>query len=86
MTNPPLADRDEIVAVNGTEVDLSRWWSHLAIANMTGHPAISIPAGFTRIGLPVGLHAIGPWDGEQDLLTLAGAVAELEPWNEAWPS
>lgn len=52
---------------------------------MTGHPAISVPSGFTPSGLPVGIHAIGPWDGEAQLLGFARAVAQARPWRHLWP-
>ena len=85
MAEPPLADRDDVIVVDGREVPLMRWWSHLSLANMTGHPAISVPAGFTAGGLPVGIHAVGPWDGEPALLGFAEVIAGLHPWSHLWP-
>jgi aspartyl-tRNA(Asn)/glutamyl-tRNA(Gln) amidotransferase subunit A len=64
---------------------LSRWWMHLALVNMTGHPAISIPCGFIGDSLPAGLHAVGRWDSEQELLDLAALIAVLKPWMDKWP-
>ena len=84
---PPLADLDEesYVIVGGKKRPIQHWWSHLGIANLTGHPAISIPCGFTKNGLPVGLHAIGQWDNEQSLIDLASVVSEFYDWSKVWP-
>jgi len=84
---PPLADPqgDQRVTVNGDKLNLKKWWSHLSLANLTGHPAISIPCGIDENKLPVGLHAIAGWDQEQDLLSLASAVAIFDDWTERWP-
>ena len=81
---PPMADPegDQSVTVNGNQTTLDKWWTHLSIANLTGHPAISIPCGTDTNGLPVGLHAIGGWDREQDLVTLAYAVSRFSHWTE----
>lgn len=74
---PPLAESsgDPCVLINGEEKAIDKWWSHLSLANMTGHPAISIPCGADADGLPVGLHAIAGWDREQELIDLASAVS-----------
>ena len=84
---PPLADPqgDQRVTVNGDQLNLKTWWSLLSLANLTGHPAISIPCGIDENKLPVGLHAIAGWDQEQDLLSLASAVAIFDDWTERWP-
>lgn len=81
---PPLADpdSDQRVTINGSKVTLDKWWTHLSIANLTGHPAISIPAGRDSNNLPVGLHAIGRWDREQDLVSLASAVSTFSDWTD----
>jgi aspartyl-tRNA(Asn)/glutamyl-tRNA(Gln) amidotransferase subunit A len=59
------------------------WWTHLAVANFTGHPAVSIPCGFTELGLPIGLQAIGRWDADQQILDLADRIHSLHPWSES---
>ena len=84
---PPLADPDEdqSVNINGNNEDIGKWWSHLALANMTGHPAISIPCGTDINGLPVGLHALAGWDREQDLIDLAYTMSTIECWTERSP-
>lgn len=76
-----LTDRDDVVSIDGAEGPLSQWWTHLALPNMTGHPAIPVPSGFTPSGLPVGIHAIGSWDGEAELLRFAGLVSVARPWR-----
>ena len=84
----PLADpsQDQRVSINNARAPLPAWWSHLSIANLTGHPAISIPCGWDADGLPVGLHAIAGWDCEQDLVDLAASVALNDDWTGHYPS
>jgi aspartyl-tRNA(Asn)/glutamyl-tRNA(Gln) amidotransferase subunit A len=84
---PPPADSDGVQRVNigGEMLPLSRWWIHLALANMTGHPAISIPCGFIGDSLPAGLNVMAGWDSEQELLDLAALIAVLKPWMDRWP-
>jgi aspartyl-tRNA(Asn)/glutamyl-tRNA(Gln) amidotransferase subunit A len=48
---------------------------HLALANVTGHPALTLPCGLDRAGLPIGIQLIGPTFGEATLLR---AAARLE--------
>lgn len=74
------------IIIDGNKVSMSRWWMHLAVANMTGHPAISIPSGFVDNSLPAGLNVMARWDSEQELLNLAGLVAMLKPWADKWPN
>ncbi len=85
---PPLAEAsaESHVVVNGKKESIDKWWSHLAIANMTGHPAISIPCGKDSSGLPVGLHAVAGWDREQDLIDLAAAMSTVENWIDKIPT
>ncbi len=85
---PPPADpeEDQRVKINGEPASLERWWSHLSIANLTGHPAISIPCGTDEQGLPVGLHAIADWDCEQQLVDLALVMASVWDWTQNFPS
>jgi aspartyl-tRNA(Asn)/glutamyl-tRNA(Gln) amidotransferase subunit A len=84
----PLADpsRDQRVCINDAWLPLPAWWSHLSIANLTGHPALSVPCGWDADGLPVGLHAIAGWDREQDLVDLAASVALHNDWTGHYPS
>ena len=84
---PPQADPDgdQSVIINGKKESIDKWWTHLSIANLTGHPAISVPCGTDANDLPIGLHAIGGWDREQDLLALACAISTFSNWIERWP-
>ena len=78
-------DGDQSVIINGNKESIDKWWTHLSIANQTGHPAISVPCGIDANDLPIGLHAIGGWDREQDLLALACAISTFSNWIERWP-
>ena len=84
---PPLADpnSDQRVTINGSKERVNKWWTHLCIANLTGHPAISIPCGLDTNDLPVGLHAIGGWDRDSDLVALAFASIACFNWTERRP-
>ncbi|TGB15167.1 amidase [Streptomyces sp. MZ04] len=42
--------------------------------NMTGQPAVSLPVGKTAAGLPVGLQLVGPFRGDDVVLSTARAV------------
>lgn len=42
--------------------------------NMTGQPAVSLPAGVTSAGLPVGLQLVGPFGGDDLLLSAASRI------------
>lgn len=62
------------------------WWTHLALANFTGHPAISVPCGFSLAGLPIGMQLIGRWDSDHRLLDVASQIHNVHPWSDLWPS
>lgn len=85
---PPLADPngDQRVTINGNKERVNKWWTHLSIANLTGHPAISIPCGIDTNDLPVGLHAIGGWDRDSDLVALAFSSIACFDWTERRPA
>ena len=42
--------------------------------NMTGQPALSLPVGLTSSGLPVGLQLVGPFGGDNLLLSAASRI------------
>ena len=85
---PPLADPngDQRVTINGNKERVNKWWTHLSIGNLTGHPAISIPCGIDTNDLPVGLHAIGGWDRDSDLVALAFSSIACFDWTERRPA
>ena len=85
---PPLADPngDQRVTINCNKERVNKWWTHLSIGNLTGHPAISIPCGIDTNDLPVGLHAIGGWDRDSDLVALAFSSIACFDWTERRPA
>jgi aspartyl-tRNA(Asn)/glutamyl-tRNA(Gln) amidotransferase subunit A len=61
------------------------WAAPLYPFNLSGHPAISVPAGFTADELPVGLQLVGPWFGEQRLLSVAAMLEQIHDWPARRP-
>ena len=55
------------------------------LANVTGEPAISLPLGWSANGLPIGSQFQTGLGKEQDLLELALALEESQPWADRWP-
>lgn len=57
------------------------------VFNMTGHPAVSVPAGWTPgANLPIGLQLVGPWRNDEQVLRIAAAYEQANPWKNQWPS
>jgi len=83
---PANPEQNHRVLINGRAENIAKWWTHLSLPNMTGHPAIAIPCGVDSAGLPVGLHAIAGWDNEQSLIDLACGVSTVNDWNARWPT
>jgi aspartyl-tRNA(Asn)/glutamyl-tRNA(Gln) amidotransferase subunit A len=54
-------------------------------ANFTGLPAISLPCGLSADGLPIGLQIIGRAFGEAELLQIAHAFEQANPWSRKRP-
>ena len=65
--------------------DYLDWLTLAACITMTGCPAVSVPAGFTQGGLPVGLQLVGPYRGEERLLSVALAVEEATQAGQVHP-
>jgi aspartyl-tRNA(Asn)/glutamyl-tRNA(Gln) amidotransferase subunit A len=42
--------------------------------NLTGQPALSLPVGLTPSGLPVGLQLVGPFGGDELVLSAARRI------------
>jgi aspartyl-tRNA(Asn)/glutamyl-tRNA(Gln) amidotransferase subunit A len=83
MTAPPKKlDAEGSIATEA----YGEWAAPLYPFNLSSHPAISVPAGFTADGLPVGLQMVGPWFGEQRLLSVAAVLEQVLDWPARWPS
>jgi amidase len=52
------------------------WLRSCSRITVTAHPAVSVPAGFTADGLPVGLQLVGRYGTDENLLSIAAAVAD----------
>ena len=53
--------------------------------NITGHPAMSVPVGWSREDLPIGLQIVGPWHGEDRMISVAALLEKLRPWADRRP-
>jgi len=53
------------------------WSSATYPFNMTGQPALSLPVGLTAAGLPVGLQLVGPFAGDDLVLSVAAAAEAM---------
>ena len=56
------------------------WVPYTQLANLTGRPAISVPLHWTADGLPLGVQFVGRLGSDGDLLALAAALEEAQPW------
>lgn len=66
------------VHINGTE--LSYWqtaMAHCMPFSLTGHPAVVLPLTRSREGLPIGVQLVGRRWGDEQLLAIAGLIAEF---------
>ncbi|HEX7300405.1 MAG TPA: amidase [Solirubrobacteraceae bacterium] len=57
---------------------------YTAVANVTGQPAIVVPLA-EHAGLPVGVQLFGRPAGEAELLAIATALEEAQPWAQRHP-
>ena len=55
------------------------WLAPTFVLSLTGLPVASVPCGLDRDGMPVGLQVVGPPDGEEAVLALAGLMQTLAP-------
>ncbi|MET9201697.1 amidase [Gordonia sp. NPDC003585] len=60
------------------------WVPYTQLANLTGRPAISVPLHWTADGLPLGVQFVGRLGADGDLLTLAAALEEAQPWFDRY--
>jgi amidase len=75
---PFPVEQEWVTSVNGIPQDTYiDWLRSCSRITVTGHPAVSVPAGFTADGLPVGLQLVGRYGTDDQLLSIAGAVAPV---------
>ncbi len=55
------------------------WIAPTFVLTLTGHPVACVPAGLDVNGLPVGIQIVGPANGEETVLALAGRMERLRP-------
>lgn len=53
------------------------WWGYTQIWNVTGDPSCSVPYGFDSQGLPVGVQVVGPANGDEAVLSVAGVIERI---------
>ena len=53
--------------------------------NLAGFAAISVPARPSADGLPIGIQLVAPAGGEEDLIALAQALQQQNPWEPLAP-
>jgi aspartyl-tRNA(Asn)/glutamyl-tRNA(Gln) amidotransferase subunit A len=61
------------------------WYPYTHPFNVTGHPALSVPVGWSREELPIGLQIVGPWHGEDRMISVAALLEKLRPWADRRP-
>ncbi|WP_246987457.1 amidase [Halorientalis marina] len=87
LSTPPLTHDEpfpteiEGQSAGGLPMDWGLTWPF----NLTGHPVVNAPAGLTDDGLPVGLQIVGPRYAEADLLGIAAALEDANPWAGDYP-
>jgi len=75
---PFPVEQEWVTAINGIPQDTYiDWLRSCSRITVTAHPAVSVPAGFTAGGLPVGLQLVGRYGTDDQLLSIAGAVAPV---------
>jgi amidase len=87
LSTPPLTHDEPYPSkidgerAGGLPMDWGLTWPF----NLTGHPVVAAPAGLTDDGLPVGLQIVGSRYDEADLLGIAAALEDANPWADAYP-
>jgi aspartyl-tRNA(Asn)/glutamyl-tRNA(Gln) amidotransferase subunit A len=61
------------------------WYPYTHPFNVTGHPAMSVPVGWSQEELPIGLQIVGPWHGEDRIISVAALLEKLRPWADRRP-
>lgn len=87
LATPPLTHEEPYPTkidgerAGGLPMDWGMTWPF----NLTGHPVMSVPAGLTDDGLPVGLQVVGSRYDEADLIGVASAFEQANPWHDDYP-
>ena len=55
------------------------WIAPTFVLSLTSLPVACVPAGLDPNGLPVGIQVVGPPNGEESILALAGRLEDLRP-------
>jgi len=55
------------------------WIAPTFVLSLTSLPVACVPAGLDPNGLPVGIQVVGPPNGEESVLALAGRLEDLRP-------
>ena len=78
---PPFpVEQDYPETIGGRKMDTYiEWISPTFVLTLTGLPVVCVPAGLDPNGLPVGIQIVGPDQGEESALALAGRIEELRP-------
>jgi Asp-tRNA(Asn)/Glu-tRNA(Gln) amidotransferase A subunit family amidase len=87
LSTPPLThDEPFPTEIEGEPAGgLPMGWGLTWPFNLTGHPVVNAPAGLTDDGLPVGMQIVGKRYAEADLLGIAAALEEANPWADTYP-
>jgi amidase len=78
---PPFpVEQDYPETIGGRKMDTYiEWIAPTFVLTLTGLPVVCVPAGLDPNGLPVGIQVVGPDQGEESALALAGRIEELRP-------
>ena len=60
--------------------------SNTSAFNRFGLPALTLPCGFSKDGLPIGLQVVGPYFGENVVLSVAHAFQRSTDWHLRRPA
>ena len=78
---PPLAEQYSAASWRRNMSVSMRYAPYAAPWNVAGLPAIVVPVGVRPDGLPLAVQIVGPPDSELLLLSIAGQLEMLNPWQ-----